>query len=84
MKHIGNIKGSKVYSCTWDEYTNSFFVIEDDNCKVIQDGCEIGYTDASMCEIYWKKREVNETTMQPQSYFAQFSGVVDEFMKKIK
>ena len=83
MKYIGNVNGNKIYSCTWDEYTNSFFVIEDDR-KVIQNGYEAGYTDASMREIYWRKRETDTTVTTSQSYFAQFSGVVDDFMKKIK
>jgi len=47
MRLLGNINGNKVYGCTYNEYINSFFIIEDER-KVIQNGYEVGYTDGSM------------------------------------
>ena len=92
MRLLGNINGNKVYGCTYNEYINSFFIIEDER-KVIQNGYEVGYTDGSMGQIYWKKKEETTamttttpaatTQSQQASYFAQFSGVVDKFFKNM-
>lgn len=101
MRFLGNITGRHVFLCTVEEYKkqinrlNSYFIIEDDDYKVIGDKFIVGIYDFCKNRISWFKdsqtciyepiRQQEESHVlinvaeREEDYFAQFTAPVDSF-----
>lgn len=82
MRFLGNVMGRQVYLCTVEEYKEqrpvnklgSYFIIEDDNYKVISNDLIVGIYDSYQNSISWfnaaQKRTYEPIRPQEESHVA--------------